>query len=147
MICDSSNMGGVSPRVRLGGGLWLQIPHWICGLGFDFAGEDFVGAPLDSAEFEAPTDASPAKAGVQLVRWRALFLWGWIPAFAGNTDLKVRFRDDRRQLVRSMFRSQFGLRHNHLCATYCVSHTVWDMGCRSDPISLRLCGWSCGGGL
>ena len=30
-----------------------------------------------------------------MVRWRALFWWDWIPAFAGNTDLKVRFQKRR----------------------------------------------------
>ena len=97
MICDSSNMSGSIAWAGLGVGWWFQIPHMVFGLGFDFVGEDFCGGCLDSAEFEAPTDASPAKAGVQSARWRALFLWGWIPAFAGNADLMVRFRDDEVQ--------------------------------------------------
>jgi hypothetical protein len=40
MICDSSNMGGVSPRFG-----WVGVavpdPAVVCGLGFDFVGEDF----------------------------------------------------------------------------------------------------------
>ncbi len=38
--------------------------------------------------------ASPAKAGVQRRASRVFVQEDWIPAFAGNADLKVRFRDD-----------------------------------------------------
>ena len=58
---------------RAGCGVAVPDPAAVFGLGFDFVGEDFSDECLDSAEFEAPTDASPAKAGVQSVRWRALF--------------------------------------------------------------------------